>query len=138
MNVCKQTFHISYGCTSQKVKGVLMWNLHHIIFIWRQGYWQIFNVNLLFYFHIFVNEKRKCASSITRKHKHLIYNFWNWKETWNMNFLWNKWIQKANFIFYFFTKQETFINIFSNMVEESHMRRLNLLMSGGSKKVTHT
>ena len=137
MNVCKQTFHISYGCTSQKVKGVLMWNLHHIIFIWRQGYWQIFNVNLLFYFHIFVNEKRKCASSITRKHKHLIYNFWNWKETWNMNFLWNKWIQKANFIF-FFTKQETFLNIFSNMVEESHMRRLNLLMSGGNKKVTHT
>ena len=36
MNVCKQTFHISHMRISQKVKGILMWNVQQIIFIWRQ------------------------------------------------------------------------------------------------------
>ena len=36
LNVCKQTFLISYMRISQKAKGVLMWNLQHIIFMWRQ------------------------------------------------------------------------------------------------------
>ena len=31
MNVCKQTFHISHVRISQKVKGLFMWNLQHII-----------------------------------------------------------------------------------------------------------
>ena len=38
LNVCKQTFHISYVRISQIVKSVLMWNLQHIIFIWRPRY----------------------------------------------------------------------------------------------------
>ena len=42
LNVCKQTFHISHARTSQKVKGVLIWNLQHTIFMWRQRCWQIF------------------------------------------------------------------------------------------------
>ena len=32
LNVCKQTFHTSHMHMSQKVKGVLTWNLQHIIF----------------------------------------------------------------------------------------------------------
>ena len=56
-------------------------------------------VNLCFYCHAFVIEKRKCISN------DLVYNFWNWNEIWNMNLLWNKWIRKANFIF--FMKQKT-------------------------------
>ena len=47
LNVCKQTFHISHVHISQKVKGVLMWNLWHIIFIWRPRYWQIFKSALV-------------------------------------------------------------------------------------------
>ena len=43
LNICKQTFHISHMWISQKVIGVLMWNLRHNIFIWRQRYWQILN-----------------------------------------------------------------------------------------------
>ena len=31
-NVCKQTFHISHVRISQKVKGVLMWNIFNILF----------------------------------------------------------------------------------------------------------
>ena len=42
LNLCNQTFHISHVLISQKVKGVLMWKLQHIIFIWRRRYWQIF------------------------------------------------------------------------------------------------
>ena len=42
LNVCKQTFHMSHGCISQKVKDVFMWNFQHIIFIWKRRYWQIF------------------------------------------------------------------------------------------------
>ena len=42
LNVCKQTFDTSHVRISQQVKGVLMWNLQHIIFISRQIYWQIF------------------------------------------------------------------------------------------------
>ena len=33
LNVCKQNFHISHVRISQRVSGVLMWNLQHIIFI---------------------------------------------------------------------------------------------------------
>ena len=40
-NVSKQTFHISHVCISLKVKGVLMWNLQHVIFVWRQRCWLI-------------------------------------------------------------------------------------------------
>ena len=35
MNVCKQTFHMSHVRLSQKVKGVLTWNLRHIISIYE-------------------------------------------------------------------------------------------------------
>ena len=47
LNICKQTFHISHVRISQKV-GALMWNLQHIIFIWRQRYWQIFKSALVY------------------------------------------------------------------------------------------
>ena len=30
VNVYKQAFHVSHGHLSQKVKGVLMWDLHHM------------------------------------------------------------------------------------------------------------
>ena len=40
--VCKQTFHKSQVRISQKVKGIFIWNLQHIIFIWRRRYYQIF------------------------------------------------------------------------------------------------
>ena len=30
LNVCKQTFYVSHVHISQKVKGVLMWNLQHL------------------------------------------------------------------------------------------------------------
>ena len=33
LNVCKQSFHTSHVRISQKLKGVLIWNLQHIIFI---------------------------------------------------------------------------------------------------------
>ena len=36
--VCKQSFHISHMRLSQKVKGVVMWNLQHIVFIGRRRY----------------------------------------------------------------------------------------------------
>ena len=36
------SFHTSHVRISQKVKGFLMWNLRHIIFIWRRRYWEIF------------------------------------------------------------------------------------------------
>ena len=48
LNVCEQTFHISYVRISQKVKVVLMWNLQHIIFIWRRRYSKIFKSALVF------------------------------------------------------------------------------------------
>ena len=48
LNVYKQTFHISHVHISQKVKGVLIWNLQHIIFIWRRRYWQIFRSALVY------------------------------------------------------------------------------------------
>ena len=41
LNVCKQIFYISHLRLSQKVKGVLMWNLQHNIFIWKRRYLQI-------------------------------------------------------------------------------------------------
>ena len=59
-NICKQTFHISDVCISQKVKGILMWNtysthyvhsfiLFSIIFIlWRPRYSQIFKSALVY------------------------------------------------------------------------------------------
>ena len=53
LNVCKQTFHISQVRISRKVKVVLMWNLQHIILIWRRRYWQIFKSALVYlYIHI--------------------------------------------------------------------------------------
>ena len=47
LNVCKQIFHITHMRISQKVKGVLMWNLQHAIFIWRGRYSQIFKSALV-------------------------------------------------------------------------------------------
>ena len=41
LSVCKQTFYKSHVRISQKVEGVLMWNLQHIIFIWRGRHCQI-------------------------------------------------------------------------------------------------
>ena len=41
-------FHISPAGISQKVKGILIWNLQHIAFIWRQRYWQIFKFALVY------------------------------------------------------------------------------------------
>ena len=49
LNVCKQTFHISHVRISQKVKGVLMWNLQHVIFKWRRRYCQIFKSALVYH-----------------------------------------------------------------------------------------
>ena len=37
LNVWKQTFHISLMRISEKVEGVLMLNLQHIIFVWRRS-----------------------------------------------------------------------------------------------------
>ena len=54
MNVCKQTFHISYVRISQKIKGVFMWNLQYIISIWRRRYWQVFKSAL-----VYLEEKQK-------------------------------------------------------------------------------
>ena len=48
LNVCKQTFHICHVRISQQVKGILIWNLQHIIFIWRRKYWQIFKSALVY------------------------------------------------------------------------------------------
>ena len=50
LNVSKQTFHTPHVHMSQKVKGVLMWNLQHIIFIWRHRYWHIFIFTCTFKF----------------------------------------------------------------------------------------
>ena len=41
-------FHISHVRISQNVKGVLMRNLWHIIFMWRWRYWQILKSALSF------------------------------------------------------------------------------------------
>ena len=54
LNVCKQIFHISHVRISQKVKGVLMWNLQHIIFIKRRRYWQIFISVLVYLKWVFI------------------------------------------------------------------------------------
>ena len=48
--LCKQTFHLSQLRISQRVKGVLMWNLQHIFiwrWRWRWRYWQIFKSALV-------------------------------------------------------------------------------------------
>ena len=50
LNVCKQTFHISHVRISQELKGILMWNLKHIVFILRRRYWQIFKSALVYLF----------------------------------------------------------------------------------------
>ena len=44
LNICKQTFHISHVHISQKVKGVLLQNIQHIIFIWKRRYWKVFQI----------------------------------------------------------------------------------------------
>ena len=41
-------FTISHVRISQKVKGVLMWNLQYIIFVWRRRNWQIFKSALVY------------------------------------------------------------------------------------------
>ena len=48
LNVCKQTFHITHVRISQKVKGVSMWNLQHIILIWSGRCWLIFKSALVY------------------------------------------------------------------------------------------
>ena len=50
--------HISHVRISQKVKGVLMWNLQHIIFISRRRYWQIFKSALVYLQHLATNVVR--------------------------------------------------------------------------------
>ena len=44
VSVCLQTniTYMSWVHKSQKVNIVIMWNLRHIIFMWRRRYWQIF------------------------------------------------------------------------------------------------
>ena len=42
------SFHISDVHKSQKVKDVLIWKPQHIIFIWTQGYWQVFDSALVY------------------------------------------------------------------------------------------
>ena len=59
LNVCKQTFHISHLRVSQKVKGILMWNLQHIIFIWRRRYWQVFIFALEYLQSNFIKKRLK-------------------------------------------------------------------------------
>ena len=58
LNVCKQTFHKSHMCMSQKVKGVLIWNLEHIIFISRRIQWRVFKPALVYFenFKIFAGK----------------------------------------------------------------------------------
>ena len=46
LNVCKNTFHISHVRISQKVKGVLMWNFRHLVFIWRRRCQCTFKIKL--------------------------------------------------------------------------------------------
>ena len=41
LNVCKRTFHISRVRISQKLVGVLMWNLKTVIFMQRRKYWGV-------------------------------------------------------------------------------------------------
>ena len=48
-------------CASQYVKGALLWNLRHIVFMWRRRYWQIFKSVLVYLegiFNILVNVHR--------------------------------------------------------------------------------
>ena len=56
LNVWKQTDHITHVRISQKVKGVLMWNLQHIIFIWRYRYSKIFKSALVYLWQYKMNE----------------------------------------------------------------------------------
>ena len=47
LNVYKKIFHISHVRISEIVKGVLMLNLQHTVFIWRPRYWPIFRSALV-------------------------------------------------------------------------------------------
>ena len=47
-NVCIHTFHISHLHISQKLRSMYMWNLQHIIFIWRRRFWLIFKSALVY------------------------------------------------------------------------------------------
>ena len=48
VNFFFETLHMSHVRLSQNVKGVLMRNLWHIIFLWRRRYWQILKSALSF------------------------------------------------------------------------------------------
>ena len=61
LNVCKETFHVSHVHASQKVKDILMWNVQHIIFMWRRRYWQIFKSALVYV--IFLQEIKQIRRS---------------------------------------------------------------------------
>ena len=75
LNVCKQTFYISPVRISQKVKGALAWNLQHIIFMWRWGYWQIFKSALVYLWsrclkhRLYLRQKKRPAIN-----RYLIYH----------------------------------------------------------------
>ena len=57
LNVCKQPFHITHVCISQKVKSLLVWNLQHIVFIWKRRYWHIFKSALVYLYDEDVNSQ---------------------------------------------------------------------------------
>ena len=83
LNVCNETFHRSHVRISQKVRVALLWNIQHVIFIWRGRYWQIFRFSNL-----------HCCTFKFFKTK---WDFWN--ETrllfWNRDFS-----NKAGFLFW--------------------------------------
>ena len=43
MNVCEQSFRISHMCISQKVNGIVMWNLRHVFFSYEDEDVKIFS-----------------------------------------------------------------------------------------------
>ena len=48
------TENFTFCTVSQKVKGILVWNLQHVIFKWRWTYWQIFKSALVYLQRIFL------------------------------------------------------------------------------------
>ena len=97
LNVCKQTFHISYMCISQNVKSVLMWNIWHIIFMWRRRILADFQIsisvplrNLVSWSAAFLLKKKsiggfsqefcqnfKFSPSLHFKFRNKLVHFWN-------------------------------------------------------------
>ena len=83
LNVCKQAFHKSHLCISQKVKGILMWNHQHIIFIWRQRYWQIFKSALVYHWKVNQFRKKNLVRKRTQWRVEIVIQWWfEIKETW--------------------------------------------------------